>query len=137
MNEMTLDVTIRQPQNHAEIEKFIQICRESRLSSVLVTTRQDSRYLSLFAIKNSDVVGGFVCFISPEKEKADLDAMAVQEQFRRQGIGSLLLEELKTQLKDRGIKILSLVPVNATETYYLNKGFSYDVTDENYVVFQL
>ena len=137
MNKMTLNVAIRQPQNLVEIEKFIQICQESRIPNVLATPRQDKDYLSLLAIKNNSVIGGFVCFIQSEEGKADLDAIAVQEQFRQQGIGSLLIEELKDKLRQIGIKTLSLVPINGSECYYLKKGFAYDVTDENYVVFQL
>jgi len=134
---MSIDVQIRQPQNAVEIERFIQICRESRIPTVLATPRQDKGYISLFAIKDKDVIGGFVCFIQTKEGKADLDVLSVQEQFRNQGVGSLLLEELLNRLRQNEIKTLSTVPLTGTDNYYLKKGFSYDVTDENYVVFRL
>ena len=71
------------------------------------------------AKKENEIVGYLVCQVVADE--AELHDIAVTKEFRRQGIGRLLLERLESELKEKGIKkIFLLVRCSnlAAQTFY-------------------
>ena len=130
---MLSDLCIKHPENNTELSDLIDICVKSRLGVIINTIRRDDDHLPLVAVNHGRVIGGLVCYVYSSELEADLDVIAVDEDFRRIGVGTKLLERLKAELVSRGVKILRVVPREGTEDYYARKGFSFDPPSSHYM----
>ena len=129
---MSIDIKVGYPKNSTEIERYIQICIESGLRSAWAALGPYDQHLSLFAFKDSTVIGGLVCLM--DDHEVEVDTFAIQQQFRGRGIDKILLKELSNQLKNRGIDIVKFIPKSGTERYYTRMGSSYNQPNDGYMV---
>ncbi|MFC7513588.1 AAC(3)-I family aminoglycoside N-acetyltransferase [Herbaspirillum sp. GCM10030257] len=67
-------------------------------------------FLAVAAFAGSEVIGGLAAYVLPKFEQARSELyiydLAVSESYRRQGIATAMIEELKRQAADRGIWVI-------------------------------
>ena len=125
MDEVRITIRYMEPQDTekvAYIEKnnFSEPWPESEFSKTL----QDDKYIYIVAADGERIAGYAGCFVV--LENADITNIAVDEEYRRQGIGYRLIELLSLKAADKGAESLFLEVRESNEpakSLYEKNGF--------------
>ena len=103
-------------------EKWTTETSERRVHSIM----GNFEAMGLAAEEDGHIIGALLGFIDPY---ADEDFFFVSELFviperKKQGIGSLLLKELETRLKDMNIPVVELISIEENEVFYNKCGLN-------------
>ena len=113
--------------------KDIFIPKEEDLEEYLITKLQDSDWIMLVAVSKDNVVGVCTaeikhCGDNKETRIRDIlfiDYIAVDEEYKRRGVGTKLLDEIKSLAKIRNVQTVELnvwgFNTGAIEFYEKNK----------------
>ena len=146
MDKVRITIRYMEPQDTekvAYIEKnnFSEPWPESEFSKTL----QDDKYIYIVAADGERIAGYAGCFVV--LENADITNIAVDEEYRRQGIGDRLIELLSLKAADKGAESLFLEVRESNEpakSLYEKNGFAkvgmrrnfYRKPDENAILME-
>ena len=89
----------------------------------------------LAAVEGDDIIGSAMCIISEERAEGRIASIAVLSEFRRRGVGSMLLEECERDFREQAVLKFSL-EVEATNepalNLYLGKGYEVKATIQDF-----
>ena len=77
----------------------------------------------ILACDNKDRIIGSICVVQYGGETAQLFRLNVIEEFRQQGIGSMLLERAEIYAKERGFSEIALLAKSDKSNFYEKRGF--------------
>ncbi len=72
---------------------------------------------------DGDLVAAIICGVD-EDDTADLDGIWVEEKYRRQGIGSLLVSEFEREAKENGAYVILTQGCDWVSGFFLQNGFT-------------
>ena len=96
-------------------------------------TLSDDNYMYIAAASGKRVVGYAGCVMSPPE--ADITNIAVESEYRRMGIGEMLMEQLAKKLSERNIETVFLEVRQSNEAakeLYRKQGFEYIGVRKNF-----
>ena len=107
MDEVRITIRYMEPQDTKEVayieqNNFSEPWPEVEFSKTL----QDDKYIYIVAADGERIAGYAGCFVV--LENADMTNIAVDEEYRRQGIGDRLIELLSAKAADKGRSLFFL-----------------------------
>lgn len=92
---------------------------------------QSESAIVLVAEENETIIGYIVCYINKYSFRrvnpiAELENMFIDEKYRREGVGKILIQEVKEEAKKKGVKRLkveALAKNNKALKFYESQGF--------------
>ena len=106
---------------------------------------RDFREYRLYVAVDSNEVVGFISIQSKNSQVVEILWMAVKPGYQRQGVGTLLMNQIVADLKAEGVRLLEVKTLAATVDYapyvptrqfYENKGFVHLETIDPYPEWQ-
>lgn len=111
-------------------------CAVSKEELIEVQDRKASELLLCMQSEKGELAGtaqaSFIC--TPTSYKAYINSVVVDEKFRGQGLGKLLIEELHARVKNRWPAVLKFTltssPQKGTQGFYLKLGYHMRTKEE-------
>jgi ribosomal protein S18 acetylase RimI-like enzyme len=126
------------------IESCLSIARqlpEYFMEQGIAAMRQDLQEHRLYVAVDSDQVIGFTTIQSKNSRVGEISWMAVKPERQHQGVGTLMIDQIVSDLKSEGVRLLKVktlastveyAPYALTRRFYESRGFMHLETIDPY-----
>ena len=119
--------------NLAEVQAFLQLFMDNQ--QLLQRTSLELQLLLKhgFVCRHQDKIVGFAAFEMYSKKLGEIQCLAVDAEFRRQGIGGKLVEMCVQRAREQKVK--EVLAISASEEMFRSCGFDYSLPNQKRAFF--
>lgn len=119
--------------NLAEVQAFLQLFMDNQ--QLLQRTSLELQLLLKhgFVCRHQDKIVGFAAFEMYSKKLGEIQCLAVDAEFRRQGIGGKLVEMCVQRAREQKVK--EVLAISASEEVFRSCGFDYSLPNQKRAFF--